>query len=118
MHIATAYARTHPASDVKDCHSNITKDSSFHLPVEPAASSLRIAYNLLEKYDQSKSVFDSLERKVLQKLQACFSTSKKEVSFQMQKLKLCREYHTIRTAAEFHTSWKNFFVAAVTLCIM
>ena len=94
---------------LKTAIESITKDSSFHLPVEPAASSLRIAYNLLEKYDQSKSVFDSLERKVLQKLQACFSTSKKEVSFQTQKAKLCREYHTIRTAAEFHTLWKNFF---------
>ena len=94
---------------LKNAIESVTKDSSFHLPVEPAASSLQAAYDLLEKYDLFKSVFNSLEKEVLQKLQVCFATTKKEVSFQTKKSKLCREYHIVRSAAEFHTLWKKFF---------
>lgn len=50
-----------------------------------------------------------MEREVLQQLQVCFTTSKNRVSFSTKKLKLCREYHSVRTSVKFHALWNTFF---------
>ena len=91
---------------LKNAIESVTKDSSFHLPVEPAASSLRATCELLKNHKQYRAFFNSLEREVLQQLQVCFTTSKKGVSFLTKKSKLCREYHSVQTSGKFHALWK------------
>ena len=54
-----------------------------------------------------KSVFNSLEKEVLQKFQICFATTKKEMSFQTKKSNCAESWYT---TVECHTSWKKFFV--------
>ena len=73
--------------------------------MEPADIFLGAADNLLEKYDQFKSVLASLE-KVLQKQQVCFATTKRNYHLKPRNRNYAESTIIVHTAVEFYTSWK------------
>ena len=105
---------THVATDtsmLKKAVEHIIKDDSFHLPLEPAATALRIAKAVIRwsSQEENKLLYYSFEKKIIEYLQTCLPNGcQNRRSFQTQKVDLWRAYHQVRTSDTFNALWSDF----------
>ena len=101
--------KSHPAEHVID-------DSSFHLPVEPAATALQQAKSVLEWGSQQENtpIFEGFEEILVQELNTTLPTGSLDArSFLTARSDMCRSYHKLRTSPQFISLWSTFIEKAI-----
>ena len=96
---------------------HVIDDSSFHLPVEPAATALRQAKTILDwgTHQQNRSVFEGFEEKLVLELSAALPSSCVDArSFLTVRSDMCRSYHDVRTSPQFIALWSEFIKSATS----
>ena len=96
---------------LKSVTQDIIQDESFHLPVEPAATVLRDAKELVLKHKEYPAEFELMERNATKELASCLSSSTKETSFKNKHSYMCRSYHALRCSSNFKLMWVQFFTS-------
>ena len=89
----------------------VVDDSSFHLPVEPAATALQQAKCVLDwgSKQENARVFEEFEEKLLQELKSSIPSALSDsYSFVTARSDMCCSYHTTRTSPHFITLWSSF----------
>ena len=95
---------------------HIIDDSSFHIPVEPAATALQQAKSVLEWGCQESQALavGGFEERLVQELGTIFPTGFVDTrSFVTARFDICRHYHTLRTAPHFITLWTTFMKGSI-----
>ena len=90
---------------------HVVKDDSFHLPLEPAATALRLAKAVMDwsSREENKLIYHVFEEKVGAELQTCLPKVFQNLrSFQTQKVELWRAYHELRTSDRFNALCRDF----------
>ena len=83
----------------------IIEDESYHLPVEPAATALKVAEAVLAASEQP--AFTAFEKKLLAALNAVVAESH-SLSLKTKRVRYWRNYHQLRINSSFHILWSEF----------
>ena len=90
--------------------SSVVEDQSFHIAVEPAATALRTAKNVLEWADTNKEDFLSFEELLCSTIRPCLRDQRVSKA---SKECMWRNFHQIRTLESFRLSWCKFLTSQV-----
>ena len=90
---------------------HVIEDGSFNIGVEPAATALKTAKNVLHwgSQEENESTLSAFELRLISELRTCIHSNCKDVrSFQVQRVELWRSYHSLRTSKHFNETWHGF----------
>ena len=86
---------------LKRAVSSVVEDQSFHIAVEPAATALRTAKNVLEWAETNEEAFRSFEELVCSALSPCLCDQR---ASKVNKESMWRDFHQVRTSESFRLS--------------
>ena len=90
---------------------HVTSDESFNIAVEPAATALKAAKNVLQwaSQEENKSAFSAFEKTLVTELNTCLpKVCKGVLAFRVQRVELWRSFHNLRTSEHFKKAWCEF----------
>ena len=90
--------------------SSVVEEQSFHIAVEPAATALRTAKNVLEWAGTNEEAFRSFEELVCSVLRLCLCDQRASM---VNKECMWRDFHQVPTSEGFRLSWCEFLTSQV-----